>query len=315
MTLPTYAPMLATRWSRPFSDPEWAFEVKWDGVRAVAHWNGSELTTYSRRGRRVGETYPELSVLEGVPPCILDGEIVAFDAAGKPSFGVLQQRMNLRRAGSAAAEWPVSFMAFDLLYLTEPLITSPWSRRRAALESLELPSPFLVPEPVLGDGEALWDGVGTQELEGMVAKRVDSAYHPGTRSPEWRKVSRVDQVRAVVGGYLPGERSRMATFGSLLLGLVDGERLRYIGSVGTGFTGETLRAIRSALDEMTTADSPFHDGGDVARTAVYVEPSLTALVEFKEWTHTGKLRAPAFKGFTDNRWESLTWDSEGPPEH
>ena len=149
----------------------------------------------------------------------------------------------------------------------------------------------------------------------MVAKRIDSAYHPGSRSPEWRKVARVDHVRAVVGGYLPGERSRTATFGSLLLGLVDGERLRYIGSVGTGFTGETLRAIRRALDEMATAHSPFHEASDIARAAVYVEPSLTALVEFKEWTHTGKLRAPAFKGFTDDEWSSLTWDAEGPPEH
>ena len=147
----------------------------------------------------------------------------------------------------------------------------------------------------------------------MVAKRIDSPYRPGTRSPDWRKVARVDQVRAVVGGFLPGEGSRAATFGSLLLGLVDGDRLRYIGSVGTGFDGPTLHAIRAALDQMVQPISPFHSDTEIPGPARFVAPSLTALVEFKEWTGAGKLRAPSFKGFTDDDWETVTWSSEGPP--
>jgi bifunctional non-homologous end joining protein LigD len=315
MSIPTYSPMLATRWPQPFSDPEWGFEVKWDGVRAVVHWDGSDLTVFSRSGRSIIATYPELDRLDGLAPCILDGEIVALDDRGRPSFGRLQQRMNVAVAGAAQTVVPISFMAFDVLYLAEPLITATWRERRARLAALELPAPFVVPEAVAGEGEALWAGIREEGLEGMVAKRMDSPYRPGVRSPDWRKVARVDQVRAVVGGFLPGVRSRATTFGSLLLGLVDGDRLRYIGSVGTGFDGPSLQAIRAALDEMVTAASPFQSDAEIAAHAVFVEPALTALVEFKEWTQTGKLRAPAFKGFTDEDWSTLTWSAEGPPEH
>jgi bifunctional non-homologous end joining protein LigD len=306
--------MLATRWPEPFSDPEWGFEVKWDGVRAVAHWDGSNLAVFSRSGRAILPAYPELDRLGGLEPCILDGEIVALDDTGRPSFGRLQQRMNVSIAGAAVRTVAITFMAFDLLYLARPLIEVSWRERRARLGELELPAPFVVPEPVRGDGEALWEGIRQQHLEGMVAKRMDSPYRPGVRSPDWRKVARVDQVRAVVGGFLPGERSRAATFGSLLLGLVDGARLRYIGSVGTGFDGPSLQAIRAALDEMVTVASAFEPDAEIAERAVFVEPTLTALVEFKEWTRAGKLRAPSFKGFTDDEWGTLTWSAEGPPE-
>ena len=311
--LPTYAPMLATRWPGPFSDPAWAFEVKWDGVRAVAHWDGETLSVFSRSGRSILPTYPELDRMHSLPPCILDGEIVALDDAGRPSFGLLQRRMNVAVAGPGEAAVPISFMAFDLLHLAGPLIELPWSERRSRLAGLELPVPYIAPDAVAEDGEALWAGVREQGLEGMVAKRLSSSYLPGARSPHWRKVARVDQVRAVVGGFLPGERSRAATFGSLLLGLVDDAGLRYIGSVGTGFDGSALAAIRRALDQMVRNGSPFVPDDDIPPHAQFVEPSLTALVEFKEWTHTGKLRAPSFKGFTDDDWEAVTWTLEGPP--
>lgn len=305
--------MLATRWERPFSDPEWAFEVKWDGVRAVARWDGSELSVFSRSGRSILAGYPELDSLGDMPPCVVDGEIVALDASGRPSFGVLQRRMNVSRAGPEQADTPISFMTFDLLYLERPLIDESWTARRSHLESVSWPLPYVVPDPVLADGEALWQGISEQRLEGMVAKRRTSTYRPGTRSPEWRKIARVEHVRAVVGGFLPGDRSRASTFGSLLLGLVGDRRLRYIGSVGTGFDSTSLRAIRGALDEMIVAESPFEPGAEIMAHAVFVQPTLTALVEFKEWTHTGKLRAPSFKGFTDDDWGDLTWASEGPP--
>jgi bifunctional non-homologous end joining protein LigD len=297
--------MLATRWPAAFSDPEWAFEVKWDGVRAMASWDGARLDVRSRTGRPIGPDYPGLDQLSGLEPCVLDGEIVAFDSGGRPSFGLLQQRKTV--------ETPISFMAFDLLFLGAPLLDEPWAARRDRLIGLELPPPFVIPEPVVGDGEALWAGIAEQGLEGMVAKRLDSTYRPGTRSALWRKIARVDQVRAVVGGYLPGEGGRGSTFGSLLLGLVDDETLRYIGSVGTGFTGTSLAAIRSALDELANDQSPFSSGSDFPPGARFIEPSLVALVEFKEWTRAGKLRAPSFKGFTDDDPASTTWTLEGPP--
>ena len=314
MELPTYSPMLATRWTQPFSDPGWAFEVKWDGVRAVAHWDGAELALHSRSGRSILATYPELDRLHGAAPCVLDGEIVALDEAGRPSFGLLQQRMNVASAGAAQTAVPVSFVAFDVLHMSTPLIDESWQERRTRLDQLQLPAPYIRPDPVLEDGLALWSGIEEQGLEGMVAKRIGSPYRPATRSADWRKVARVTQVRAVVGGYLPGERSRASTFGSLVLGLVDGTRLRYIGSVGTGFDGAALQAIRAALDEMRTSHSPFQPDDELPQQAVFVAPSLVALVEFKEWTQTAKLRAPSFKGFTDDAWEGVTWSSEGPRE-
>ena len=297
--------MMATRWPAGFSDPEWAFEVKWDGVRAIAAWDGATLDVRSRTGRAIQSEYPELDQLDGLEPCILDGEIVAFDADGRPSFGMLQQRK--------ALEIPISFMVFDLLHLATPLLDEPWTTRSERLGRLELPPPFVVPEPVIAEGEALWSGVVEQGLEGMVAKRLDSTYQPGRRSANWRKVARVDQVRAVVGGFLPGEGARASTFGSLLLGLVDGDHLRYIGSVGTGFTNATLRAIGDALDELAAEQTPFVAGSDFPPGARFIEPSLVALVEFKEWTRAAKLRAPSFKGFTDDDWSAVTWAEEGPP--
>ena len=303
--LPSYQPMMATRWPAAFSDPEWGFEVKWDGVRAIAAWDGATLDVRSRTGRPIHAVYPELDRLDGIEPCILDGEIVAFDADGRPSFGLLQQR--------TALDVPISFMAFDVLHLGRPLLDEPWTARSEQLGRLELPPPFVVPEPVIAEGEALWSGIVEQSLEGMVAKRRDSTYRPGLRSANWRKVARVDQVRAVVGGFLPGEGARASTFGSLLLGLVDGNHLRYIGSVGTGFSGSMLGAISAALDELGADEPAFSPGAELPIGARFVEPSLVALVEFKEWTRAGKLRAPSFKGFTDDDWSAATWASEGPP--
>lgn len=309
--LPVYSPMLATRWPAPFTDPDWAFEVKWDGVRAIASWDGRMAWLRSRNGNDLGGTYPELVPGAGLPPVILDGEIVALDESGRPSFSLLQARGGRRRGGAEPA--PVTFMTFDVLHRDGPLLDLPWDERRALLADLELPVPYVVADPILGDGEVLWKAITEQRLEGMVGKLRNSPYRPGVRSPDWRKVSRVEHVRAVVGGYLRGERSRAATFGSLLLGLVDGARLRYIGSVGTGFTREDLRVIHAALEEMTIPDSPFHPEERIVGEVVYTNPELVALVEFKEWTRANRLRAPAFKGFTDDPWESITWSSEGPP--
>lgn len=305
--------MLATRRPDPFSDPDWAFEPKWDGVRAICYWEDGALLVRSRAGRDVTATYPELRNLEFDRQTILDGEIIAFDDDGRPSFGRLQNRMNVRRPDLATVEAdPAHLVVFDLLFHGEPLIGLSWSERRQRLEDLEL-GPGTLAHPVIGDGEGMWAAVEDQKLEGMVAKRLDSVYLPGQRSPDWIKVALTWNVKAVVGGFVRGERSRAATFGSLLLGLVDDDRLRYIGSVGTGFDNASLQAIKGALDEMATPESPFHPDREMPNAiGGFVVPELTALVEFKEWTRTNKLRAPSFKGFTDDAWESVTWEAEGP---
>ncbi len=307
--------MMAAPWPRPFSNPGWSFEPKLDGVRVLLHWDGREVELRTRRGRDAAVTYPELAGFGAARPCVLDGEVVALDSAGRPSFERLQQRMNVVDRGRVAAQAqavPISYVVFDLLHDGEPLVDHPIEERRARLAGLDLPAPCAPVQVVPGDGLALWEFVEVRGLEGMVAKRAASPYRPGARSPDWRKMANRHLVRAVVGGYLPGDRGRSATFGSLLLGLWDGDRLRWIGAVGSGFDDATLRAVRGALDEMAADAAPFHPDATMWRNARWVEPALVAVVEYKEWTSVGRLRAPVFKGFATDPVEAITWEAEGP---
>ncbi len=306
---------MAVQWPGPFSDRDWSFEPKLDGVRALLHWDGASVELRTRRGRNAAVTYPELGGFRHASPCVLDGEVVALDGGGVPSFELLQQRMNVvgrARVDEKRAAVPVSYAVFDVLHVGEPLVDAPLEERRARLATLDLPPPCVPVEAVAGDGDALWGFVVDRGLEGMVAKRSGSPYRPGARSPDWRKVTNRHLMRAVVGGYLPGGGGRAGTFGSLLVGLWDGDRLRWIGAVGSGFDDATLSAVRTALDEMVRADSPFHPDRGMWRQARWVEPSLVAVVEYKEWTSVGRLRAPVFKGFTDEPVEEVTWSAEGP---
>ncbi len=144
-----------------------------------------------------------------------------------------------------------------------------------------------------------------------MAKRYGSTYRPGARSPNWRKIPHIHRTRAVVGGFTESEGTRTGVFGALLLGLWDGDRLRYVGSVGTGFDDASARAIRSALDEMVTGESPFHED-EAIPVGTLVHPHLVAEIAYKQWTRAGRLRAPSFKGFSDRPHESATWAEEGP---
>lgn len=305
--------MLAVPWEAPFSDPGWYFEPKWDGVRCVASWDGSRLSLRSRTGREMAPTYPELG-----PPTpfgvVLDGEIVALDDSGHPSFQLLQSRLNLGGVTTteAAAAAPIAAFVFDVLEVDGlDCAGFPFAERRARLDDLDLAPPWHRSDGVVGDGEVFWEAIGELGLEGMVAKRLDSPYRPGTRSPDWRKIVRYRTVRALVGGFTRGEGGRAGTFGSLLLGLADGGRLRWIGSVGTGFDDRSLRLIREALDAMTVDASPFGEEPELP-AATFVAPSLVAHVRFKEWTHEGRLRHPSFSGFGPEEPESVTWENEGP---
>lgn len=304
--------MLATPWRVPFSDPNWMFEVKWDGVRVVLGWDGSSVTARSRRGNDLLASFPELAAFRWQGPLLLDGEIVALDPAGVPSFELLQQRMHVtgRRAHDLARSIPISVVAFDVLYDGIPLLDRPLEDRTGRLALIE-PGLVVASESTAGDGVELFEAVKAAGMEGIVAKRLGSRYRPGVRSADWRKIPALHRLRAVIGGYLPGEGGRRGSFGSLLVGLFDGTALRFVGRVGTGFDDRALGAIRSALDELASDVSPFAASDEVG-AARWVRPGLVARVSFKNWTAAGRLRAPVFEGLEVVDPEEVTWDSEGP---
>ena len=309
--LPSYEPMLATRWQHPFDDDNWWFEVKWDGYRAVIS-RDVKVKARSRRGIDLVEPYPELETLPIPEGLVIDGEIVAFDDQGRPSFDLIQKRTGFGGKGTGARV-AVNFVAFDLLYRDgDDLVNLEIEERRRLLGELELESPLLVPEPTRGSGVALFEAVKDQGIEGIVGKRAGSRYLPGRRSPDWRKVSVKRQMRAVVGGYAEGEGGRASTFGSLLLGLWDEGRLRFVGAVGSGFDDSTLVAIRDALDQTTRESSPFDPGVAYPGRLRWVEPGIVVNVEYKEWTADDHLRAPVYKGVEIADVSSVDWSTEGP---
>lgn len=312
MSLPTYRPMLATPWDKPFDDDGWWFEIKWDGYRGIVGNDGGRIRATSRRGLDLTGAFPELNNLSLPPDVVVDGEVVAFDDDGRPSFSALQTRTGFggKRTGEPR---PTTYVAYDLLYQGRPLIDLPYEERRARLGALELPLPILDPEPTQGAGVALFDAVQERGIEGIVGKKLGSRYFPGRRSAEWRKVSVRSRVRAVVGGYLPGEGSRASTFGSVLVGLYAEDGLRFIGAVGSGFDEATLKAFKASLVELERPTTPFVNKVVVQRgRPVWVEPGIVVSVEYKEWTHDDHLRAPVFKGVEIADPASVTWAEERP---
>ncbi len=245
-------PMLATPATAPPDGDDWAFEVKWDGVRALAYCEGGSLRISSRRGEDASHRYPELSGLPealGGRSVILDGEVVAFDAAGRPSFQTLQRRMGLSKLETIrrrAQEVPVNFVAFDLLHLDgDSVVSEPYERRRELLAGLELDGDrWRAPAHCIGEGAAFLDAARAQGLEGIVAKRLGCPYRPGRRSADWLKIRARLRQELVIGGYMPGEGGRSGSIGSLLVGYWDrtpeeavstgsGQKLVYAGGVGT----------------------------------------------------------------------------------
>jgi bifunctional non-homologous end joining protein LigD len=289
----------------------WAYEIKWDGVRAIAHSEPGRLRFHSRNLHDITPRYPELSKLNRALShhrAILDGEIVALDAEGKPSFGALQRRMHLTSESQVkrlAKDAPVTYMIFDLLWLDgHSLMGLPYAERRARLAALELEGPrWRAPEYVVGRGADMLAATEAQGLEGVVAKRLDAPYEPGRRSPCWVKVKNVDRQEVVVGGWMPGEGRRRDRIGALLVGVRENGHLRYAGKVGTGFTEAELDRLARLLGPIQRPSSPF-DAPQQApppRGAVWVEPRHVAEVEFREWTQGGQLRAPSYKGLRDDK--------------
>lgn len=299
--------MMATPADEPFDDPAWAFEPKWDGVRALVHIDGG-ARAISRNGNDITAAYPELAELaESLGPgSVVDGEIVAF-ARGRPSFELLQSRMHLRdpaRVRSLMARVPVVFMAFDLLFDEgEDIESLPLSARRSRLEASIVESEHVRLSPqVIGEGAALFDAAKEQRLEGVVAKRLDSRYEPGKRSRSWQKIKLVHEVDAIVVGWRPGSGGRSGALGSIALALYDDDGLRYIGSVGSGFDSRSLGAMSELLAHYTIDDPPLDTGGIQASDEItWVRPELVAVVEYREVTSTMHLRAPVFKGMRSDK--------------
>ena len=303
-------PMLAGAGELPAREEKWSFEVKWDGVRAIAYVKPGRLRLESRNLNEITETYPEVrGILRdlGMREAVFDGEIVAFGDDGRPSFERLQRRINVSSASAVrrlSASTPVVYAIFDLLYLDgHSLMALPYEERRARLDALELSGPaWRAPANHPGRGRVLLDATEAQGLEGVVAKRLDSRYEPGRRTGAWIKIKHVRRQELVICGWLPGEGRRTDRIGALLMGYwTDDGRLDYAGRVGTGFTERTLTELSRKLAPLRTADSPFDDAPKLPRNAVFVEPELVAEVEFREWTTEGVMRAPSFKGLRDDK--------------
>src|SRR5215217_8065772 len=279
------SPMLARTGPLPEEDGSWAYEIKWDGVRAIAFVQGGRLTLQARSGRDVTPRYPELRPLAEAlagREVILDGEVVAFDGA-RPSFQKLQSRMHLgsdHAIRRLAREDPVHYIAFDLLYLDgRSLLDLRYDERRARLAELELQGPtWQAPAHHVGDGAALLELTRAEGLEGVIAKRLDCPYIPGRRSSGWVKVKNVCSTDAVVGGWLPGEGGRSGRLGALVVGIPDEEgELRYAGRVGTGFNQAELVRLGGTLESLATPESPFA-GKQPPKLTRFVEPRLVARV-------------------------------------
>ena len=303
-------PMLAGAGELPAREEKWSFEVKWDGVRAIAYVKPGRLRLESRNLNEITDTYPEVrGILRdvGMREAVFDGEIVAFGEDGRPSFERLQRRINVASAGAVrrlSASTPVVYAIFDLLYLDgHSLMGLAYEERRERLEELELGGPaWRVPAAHPGRGAALLQATEAQGLEGVVAKRLDSRYEPGRRTGAWIKIKHVHRQELVICGWLPGEGRRADRIGALLMGYwSDDGRLEYAGRVGTGFTERTLGELARALAPLRRDDTPFDDAPKLPRNAVFVEPDLVAEVEFREWTSEGVMRAPSFKGLRDDK--------------
>lgn len=306
------APMLATvatvgearRAAARWGAQPWV-EFKWDGIRAVGTWDGERLRLRARSGTDITARYPELTggdIGLGSDPAIIDGEIVALDSAGRPSFTRLQRRMHLTKAGEIERESsrvPVAYFAFDALAAGGADATArPLAERRALLEDLVAgAAPQLIAPPVTDDVDAALETARELDLEGVVVKDPRSRYRPGIRSEEWLKVKLTRTQDVVIGAIRPGKGGRTGTIGSLLLGIPGPDGLQYVGRVGSGFTEAALQRLAEVLQPLRTDENPFvgvpaADASD----ALWVKPELVGEVEFAEFTPGGTLRHARWRG-------------------
>jgi bifunctional non-homologous end joining protein LigD len=301
-------PMLATPGELPDDTERWGLELKWDGVRAIVYVTGEGVRAAGRRGIDATFRYPEVQTLADLLPgqsAVLDGEIVAFDEQGRPSFERLQRRMHVEHPSARLIrQVPVHYVVFDLPYLGgHTLFDMPYRDRRELLDGLELAAGPIEAPPYLSGSEVdqvqeLLDYTNELGLEGLMAKRLNSPYRPGRRVDFWRKVKNMRTQDVVIGGWKAGQGRREGGVGSLLLGVYEAGRLRYVGHVGTGFTDAALDDLHKMLAPLTRPTSPYDEEvpREHARHATWVEPWLAGEVEFTRWTKDGILLHPSWRG-------------------
>lgn len=288
-------PMKATLGSLPIDDDGWAYEIKWDGYRTLAFVDGDHIRLQSTGLHDVTATYPELALLpDGVHAdgAILDAELVVLDAGGKPRFELIQ-----RHAHQAVLQ------VFDVLRIDDhDTVDLPYEDRRRLLAQLVEPGDnWVVPAHHLGNGAALLAATGEAELEGIMAKRLDSRYLPGKRTPNWRKVKHRRRVDVVIGGFTRGEGNRSSTFGALLVGRELDGGLVFAGGVGTGFDHALLESLTRRLRTLEVEECPFDPPPPATyrRGARWTEPTLHATIEMTEFTNDGLVRHASFVGLVD----------------
>ena len=297
-----YAPMLATLADDVPRGEGWTFEIKWDGYRIIATVAGSEAELRTRKDQdyttRFANVAKELAKALKTPDCVVDGEVCALDEDGRPSFSAMQQG----KTGT-----PIVYFVFDLLEVEgEPIIDLPLVERRKRLEKLlDKRNTTVRFSESFDDGRALLRAAKQQNLEGIMAKRLESKYLPGKRTREWLKIKPHGRQEFVIAGYTKGQGRRSGTLGSLVLGAYRGAELVYVGNVGTGFTEQEIERLLKLLEPLRRDEAPFREVPKMPKVrkgdVVWVEPKLVAEVEFVEWTHDGRLRAPAYKGLRDDK--------------
>ena len=297
-----YAPMLATLAKDVPAGDDWLFEVKWDGYRAIADIHGGEATLTSRKGNDLTARFE--SVAKAIersvktPDCVLDGEVCALDEEGRATFSAMQQ-------GKSSTRYV--FVAFDVLEVEgEPLIDLPLTERHERLTALlDRRNRVVQLSEAFEDGQALFKAAQEQHFEGIVAKKRDSRYFPGKRTHDWLKIKTHGRQEFVVAGYTRGQGRRSGRFGSLILGYWRSDELVYAGNVGTGFTDEEIDRLLRKLKPLERKEPPFSEVPKMPKVRkdaiVWVEPKLVAEVEFVEWTHDGRLRAPSYQGLREDK--------------
>ena len=299
------APMLAAAADEPFDSPEFTYEAKWDGVRTIAFVDGGEVRLQTRNLLDCTRQYPEgtqvAEAMTGAYQAIVDGEIVALDEKGVPSFQRLQPRMHVTDDSTVRKlrrSTPVIYQVFDLLYADgEDLTRKPLRERLRRLDEALTPMGAIRrSEGFVGTGVALFEAAKEQGLEGIIAKRLDSTYQPGARSPAWVKVKAFRTMDCVVGGWTAGQGGRASTLGALLLGVYRDGKLEPVGHVGTGFDERTLRDLLATLEKHESPTSPFATMPRVNQPARWCMPELVCEVEYVEITRDGTLRHPTYRG-------------------
>lgn len=300
----TYQPMLARTAQKAFNSPDWFFEVKWDGIRGIAYL-AEELSLKSRNDKELLQNFPELEELgELTRDVVLDGEIIVMKE-GEVDFQLVAQRNQVSKQKDIEyyrSKNPATYIVFDILEREgESLIDQPLTSRRKTLKEVLREGKYVaISAGVEEHGVDYYEAAIEKNLEGIMAKRLDSTYQPGTRSGDWLKIKRVKSCDCVIFGYTPGEGSRSDTFASLLMGLYDDGRPHYVGKVGTGFTDQDLEDTKKKLDEIKVDEKWFNEA-DIPEGSTWVKPVHVAEIEYQNVTNDLRLRSPSFKGFRKDK--------------